>query len=138
MSHILSIPKFPRHELRIAHGLSLVHPRLRGWEAFPTPRALAHTRITWALSPLAPQVPGVTPGSLLCPWCFGHSSWRGARHCSSVWSSIRSPLWRLYCPPEILDIIVLVHFQYKFYLIFLTLPKLEKVFGMFILANFFL
>ena len=43
------------------------------------PGALTHTRITWALSPTAPQVPGVTPGSPLCPWCFGHSSWRGAR-----------------------------------------------------------
>src|ERR1700684_2028321 len=47
-------------------------PSLRGWEAFPTPGALTHTRITWALSPPAPQVPGVTPGSPLCPWCFGH------------------------------------------------------------------
>ena len=43
------------------------------------PGALTHTRITWALSPMAPQVPGVTPESPLCPWCFGHSSWRGAR-----------------------------------------------------------
>ena len=33
-------------------------PRLCGWEAFPTPEALTHTRITWALSPPAPQVPG--------------------------------------------------------------------------------
>ena len=47
-------------------------PSLRGWEAFPMPGALTHTRITWALSPPAPQVPGVTPGSPLCPWCFGH------------------------------------------------------------------
>src|ERR1700684_2358096 len=38
-------------------------PSLRGWEAFPTPGAL---------TPPAPQVPGVTPGSPLCPWCFGH------------------------------------------------------------------
>ena len=82
----MSILESPRHELRIAYGLTLVHPSLRGWEAFPTPGALAHTRITWALSPTAPQVPGVTPGSPLCPWCFGHSSWRGARHhpCDSV------------------------------------------------------
>ena len=29
---------------------------------------------------MAPQVPGVTPGSPLCPWCCGHSSRRGARH----------------------------------------------------------
>ena len=26
------------------------------------PGALTHTRITWALSPMAAQVPGVTPG----------------------------------------------------------------------------
>jgi hypothetical protein len=28
------------------------------------PAALTHTRITWSLSPMAPQVPGVTLGSL--------------------------------------------------------------------------
>ena len=52
---------------------------LRVWEAFPKPKALIHTKITWALSPTVPQVPGVTPGSPLCPWCLGLSSWRGAR-----------------------------------------------------------
>ena len=46
----------------------------------PNAQALTHIRITWALSPMAPQVPGVTLGSPLCPWCCGHSSWRGARH----------------------------------------------------------
>ena len=51
-----------------------------GGEAFPTPEALTHTRITWAFLPLAPQVSGVTSGSPLCPWCFGHYLWRGARH----------------------------------------------------------
>jgi hypothetical protein len=49
------------------------------------PAALTHTRITWSLSPMAPQVPGVTPGSPLRPWCWGHSLWRGARHASSLW-----------------------------------------------------
>jgi hypothetical protein len=68
----LSILELARHELRIAHGLILMTPSLHGWEAFPTLGALTHTRITWALSPPAPQVPGVTPGSPLCPWCFGH------------------------------------------------------------------
>jgi hypothetical protein len=29
--------------------------------------SLTHIRITWAFSPPAPQVPGVTPGSPLCP-----------------------------------------------------------------------
>ena len=43
------------------------------------PGALTHARITLALSSMAPQVPSVTPGSPLCPWCFGHSSWRGAQ-----------------------------------------------------------
>jgi hypothetical protein len=35
------------------------------------PAALIHTRITWSLSPMAPQVPGVTPGSPLRSWCWG-------------------------------------------------------------------
>jgi hypothetical protein len=82
----LSILESSRHELRIAHGITLMTPSPRGWEAFPTPGALTHTRITWAFSPPAPQVMGVTPGSPLCPWCFGHPLWRGARHliCSII------------------------------------------------------
>ena len=75
----LSIQESTRHKLHTAHGPTLVPPSLCGWEAFPMPQALTHTRITWVLSPTAPQVPGVTLGSLLCPWCFGHSSWRGGR-----------------------------------------------------------
>jgi hypothetical protein len=75
----LSILESSRHELRIAHGLTFMTLSPRGWEAFPTPRALTRTRITWAFSPLAPQVPGVTPGSPLCPWCFGLPFWRGAQ-----------------------------------------------------------
>ena len=67
----------------IADGLTLVTSSLRGWEAFPTPGALTHTGITWALSPTAPQVPGTTPGSPLCKWCFGHFICRGARHQAS-------------------------------------------------------
>jgi hypothetical protein len=67
-------------------------PSLRGWEAFPTPGALTHTRITWAFSPPAPQHPGVTPGSPLCPWCFGHPLWRGARH-----SGCHSRTWKPTC-----------------------------------------
>jgi hypothetical protein len=43
------------------------------------PGAFTHTSITWAFSPPVPQVPGVNPGSPLCPWCFGHPLWRGAR-----------------------------------------------------------
>jgi hypothetical protein len=36
------------------------------------PGALTHTRITWSLLPMAPQVPGVTAGSPFRPWCWGH------------------------------------------------------------------
>jgi hypothetical protein len=75
----LSILESSRHELRIVHGLSPITPSPRGWEAFPTPGTLTHTRITWVFSPSAPQVPGVTPGSPLCLWCFGHPFWRGGR-----------------------------------------------------------
>ena len=39
-----------------------------GWDAYST---------SWAFLPMAPQVPGVTPGSPLCPWYLGHSLWRG-------------------------------------------------------------
>ena len=44
------------------------------------PGVLSHTRPTRVPSPMEPQVPGVTPGSPLCSWCCGHSSWGGARH----------------------------------------------------------
>jgi hypothetical protein len=76
----LSILESSRHELCIVHGFTFITLSLRGWEAFRTPGALTHTSITWAFSPPAPQVPGVNPGSPLCPWCFVHSLWRGARH----------------------------------------------------------
>ena len=78
--YILSILESTRHKLRITHGLILVPPSFHGWEAFLTPKAPTHIRIIWALSPTASQVPDVTLRSPLCPWCFGHSSWRGARH----------------------------------------------------------
>ena len=65
----LSILEFTRHKLLIVDSLILVPPSLRGWQAFPTPRAL---------SPTAPQVSGVTLGSPLCPWCFRDSLWRDA------------------------------------------------------------
>ena len=52
------------------------------------PRALTYTRITWTLSPMAPQVPGVTSRVPLVPMVFqailigrcatlfhGHNSW---------------------------------------------------------------
>ena len=75
----LSILESSCHELCIAYGLTFMTPSLRGWKAFPTSGAPTHTRITWAISPTAPQIPGVTPGSPLCLWCFEHSIWRGAR-----------------------------------------------------------
>jgi hypothetical protein len=70
----MSIIELAHHKIYIAHGLTLVTPSFYGWKAFPTPGALTRTRITWARSPPATQVPGVTPRSPLCPWCFGHSS----------------------------------------------------------------
>ena len=76
----LSIVGCTCHKLCIGLGLTLVPHSLHGWKAFSMPGALAHTWITWALSPMASQVSGVTRGSLLCPWCFGQSSWRGTRH----------------------------------------------------------
>jgi hypothetical protein len=63
-----------------SYGLTLMTPSSRRWEAFPTPGALTHTRITWAFAPLVQQVSGVTPGSLLYAWYFGHSLRRGAQH----------------------------------------------------------
>ena len=65
----LATPPHPYKPLGLLGG-----PYPCGWEAFPTPGALTHTWIIWALSPTAPQILGVTPGSLLCIWCFGHSS----------------------------------------------------------------
>jgi hypothetical protein len=82
---ILSILESSRDELRTAHGLTLMTPSPHGWEAFPTPGALTHTRITWAFSPLVPQVPGITPGSPLCPRCFGQPFRRGAQHLYCLW-----------------------------------------------------
>ena len=86
----MSIIEITRHELRIGYGLTLFRPSLCGWEVFPMLGALAHTRITWALSPTAQEVLGVTPGSPLCPWCSGHSSWRGARQLVYVVQTSRS------------------------------------------------
>ena len=81
---LLSILEFKRHKLHIGDGLVLVPLSLHGWEAFPTPRALTHTTITWTLSLTRPQVFGVTPGSPLCPWYFGHSLWRGVKHLGAI------------------------------------------------------
>ena len=106
----LSILESSLHELHKTYGCTLVHPSLRGWEAFATLGALTHTRITWALSPTASQVPGVTLGSPLCSWCFGHSWRKGARQsrwiyppnwmwrikmrAATLWSQTRSLTWR--------------------------------------------
>ena len=63
---VFELPRIPRHKQHIAHALMFVTLSLSGWEAFPMPRALIHTRITWALSPTTPQVLSVPPGSYLC------------------------------------------------------------------------
>ena len=59
----MSIIEFACHELRIAHGQTLVIPSLCEWKAFPMSGDLSHTMITWALSPTTSQVPGVIPES---------------------------------------------------------------------------
>ena len=60
----LSILELGLHKLLITHGLNLVTSSLRRWEAFSTLGAFTHTRITWALSTLAPQVLSVNFGFL--------------------------------------------------------------------------
>ena len=52
----MSTLESPCHEQHISYGLTLVHPSLRGREAFLTPGAFTYTKITWAFSPTAPQV----------------------------------------------------------------------------------
>ena len=52
---ILSILKFSRHKLCIAHDLTLLIPSLSQWEAFPTPDTFTR---------MVPQLPGVIPGFL--------------------------------------------------------------------------
>ena len=66
----LRILESSRHELCKAHGLTLMTHSLCGWEAFPTPRALTHTRITWALSPIGVTSPGCHSGVPLVPMVF--------------------------------------------------------------------
>ena len=52
---ILNILEFGCHKLLNAQGLIIVTLSLHGWEVFSTPGILTHARITWALSPMAPQ-----------------------------------------------------------------------------------
>ena len=51
----LSILESSCHELRIAHGVTFMTFSPCGYEAFPMPGALIHTRITWTLWAMAPQ-----------------------------------------------------------------------------------
>ena len=83
LGRFLRILKYGRHKLLTTHGLTLETPSFCGWEVFLTPGALNRTRITWAFSPMAPQVLCITPGSSLYPWCYGYSSWRGAQQQAS-------------------------------------------------------
>ena len=75
-----SILELRCHYLHLVFGIAFVIPSLCRWEVFPMLRALLYTRLTWALSSTAPQVPGVTPMSSLCPWCCRHSSRRDVQH----------------------------------------------------------
>ena len=86
---ILSIVVFEHHELFIAHGLTLVTPTLRGWEAFSILGALTHTRITQALSQMATQISSGTLGSSLGSWCCEHLSLRGARQTQNILRFVR-------------------------------------------------
>ena len=90
----LSILESSCHELHIAHGITFFTPSHCGWEVFPTIGALIHFGITWTLSLMTPQVLGFTLESPLCPWCFGHSLWRGVQHTRIRQESI-SNLWHL-------------------------------------------
>ena len=71
MKVFLSILESGCHKLHIVCGITLATPILCGWEALSTPRALTHTRITWAFSPMAPQIPSATLGSPLCHGVLG-------------------------------------------------------------------
>ena len=51
--------------LKLSYLLAYTSPSLRGWEAFPTLGALTHTKITWVLLPMTPQVSGSRHG----PFC---------------------------------------------------------------------
>ena len=47
----MSILESGRHKPFVVNNLTLVTPSYHGREAFSTPGALTHTKITWALSP---------------------------------------------------------------------------------------
>ena len=76
------------HELSIAYGHTLVTPSLRGWEAFPTPKALTHTRITRALSPIGATSPGCYFGVPLVPMVFRALL---MERCTTRW--VRNVMW---------------------------------------------
>jgi hypothetical protein len=55
IGEFLSNLESKHHKLPDVHGLKLATPSLRGREAFSTPKAPTHTRITCALSHMAPH-----------------------------------------------------------------------------------
>jgi hypothetical protein len=61
---MLRIIKSRCHKLCIAYGLTFVIPRLYGWKAFPMPKALTHTMITWALTSTSLIILDIIPGFL--------------------------------------------------------------------------
>ena len=69
--------------------LTFMTLNLNGWEVFSMLGALTHIIITWALSTTVQQVPIVTLGSPLCPWCFRNSSWRGIQYWKTCSKSTR-------------------------------------------------
>ena len=66
------------HKLLIIYGLIRLIPSFRGWEAFP-PSGLGTSSTLRLLGP-SHQRHHKCCVSSLCPWCCGHSSWRGVRH----------------------------------------------------------
>jgi hypothetical protein len=66
----MSILESSRHELGIAHGLTLMTLSLRGWEVLPTLGALTRTRITWAFFTIGATSHGCHSGIPLVPMVF--------------------------------------------------------------------
>ena len=57
--------------------------------------ALIYTRIIWAQSPTTPQIPGVTPGSPLGPWCSGTPYGEVRDNCDVQSRTIIMSIWIL-------------------------------------------
>ena len=79
------------------------------------PGAFTYTRITWSISPMVPQVPCITPGSPLCPWCCRDFSWRGARQKASGLFNGLDQSRRRICTCQILKLALSPHVKHHVY-----------------------